>query len=192
MRIASFRRAMRQPPRSKWPGRIAWLVIGGLVVMVATLAVRNVRRHDSLTEWRSQLEATSGRPAWPAWSVEWPSLPVRRPVRHEMPSDLRGPYAFAARERSLLEQIPCYCGCVKQGHRGIVSCFVTGFRADGTPMWTDHAFSCPMCVHIVREVMLMSSKGMKPREIREAIDEQYAEMGLPTKTPMAGHEVAHH
>jgi hypothetical protein len=49
-----------------------------------------------------------------------------------------------------------------------------------------------MCVHIAREVMLMSSKGMSPRNIRQAIDEQYAEIGRPTETPMAGQEIAHH
>ncbi len=192
MRTRSFRRALRKSPASKWPARAGWLVVSVLVLSVVVVVVRNLRRHDALTQWRNELETTSGRPAWPMWAPDWPALPAPRSSRRQLPTDLRGPYAFAARERQLVGQIPCYCGCVKQGHRSNLSCFVNDFRADGTPLWTDHAFSCPMCVHIAREVMLMSAKGMSGEEIRSAIDAQYSEVGRPTDTPMVGRKAAHH
>ena len=181
MRIRSF--SMRQS-RSPWPSRLAWVVIGvGAVFFVAAVA-RNVGRHDSLTEWRQKLEVAAGRPAWPEWSPAWPPLPSPPPRRHEFPQDLHGVYAYAARNQRVLQHIPCYCGCVREGHRSSFNCFVSGFRADGTPIWTDHSFSCPMCVHIAREVMLLSEQGLSLDRIRQEIEARYADQGKGTDTPL--------
>ena len=48
------------------------------------------------------------------------------------------------------------------------------------------------CVHIAREVMLMSSQRMAVREIRAAIDIAYAGIGAPTETPIVGPDAVHH
>ena len=184
MRIRSFSRTMSRPPRSPWPSRLLWTILVVAAVLFVTAVVRNLRRQDSLTQWRQSLEAAAGRPAWPEWSSSWSPLPTpsgRR--RHQLPQDLHGPYAYAATHREVLQQIPCYCGCVREGHRSISSCFVTSVRPDGTPTWTDHSFGCPICVHIVREVLLMSSQGTSLRRIREEIDSHYGMLGEPTKTP---------
>ncbi|HXH23750.1 MAG TPA: PCYCGC motif-containing (lipo)protein [Vicinamibacterales bacterium] len=188
MRIRSFSRVMRQPSRSPWPSRSAWavIVIGALVF--ATVVVRNLLRHDALTEWRRDLETAAGSPAWPAWSPDWPSLPRPATRRHRLPQHLRGPYAYAAHSADVLQHIPCYCGCVREGHRSAVNCFLNGFRPDGTPNWTDHSFNCEMCLHIAREVMLMSSQGLSVQRIREQIDERYRALGQPTNTPLPSHE----
>src|SRR5574338_777969 len=180
MRIRSLSRTMRQPRRSPWPSRLAWAVIAIATVVFVIAAVSNLRRHDALAAWRQGLETASGNPAWPEWSPDWPALPVPPPRRHQIPQDLHGAYAYAARQKQVLRHIPCYCGCVREGHGSVLNCFVSGFRPDGTPVWTDHSFTCPMCVHIAREVMLMSLQRMSLQQIRQEIEKQYGGMGDAT------------
>lgn len=184
MRIRSFSpRSMRRPSRSPWPSRLAWALIAVAAVFFVAAVARNLSRYDSLTQWRQSLEVAAGRPSWPEWSSAWPPLPDPPQRRHQFPQDLDGVYAYAARHQEVLQHIPCYCGCVREGHRSNLNCFVSGFRADGTPIWTDHSFSCPMCVHIAREVMLMSSQGMSLQRIRDEIEKRYRVLGEPTNTP---------
>lgn len=184
MRIRSFTRDPRRRSRSPWPARVAWAVIGVAAVIFLLVVVNNLQRHDALVQWRTELEAAAGSPAWPEWSSTWPELPVPR-RRHRMPGNLRGPYAYAASQREVLQHIPCYCGCADEGHGSNLNCFVKQFRSDGTPVWTDHSFNCEMCVHIAREVMLMSSMGMSLTDIRGVIDHRYAQASRPpTRTPV--------
>ncbi len=187
MGIRSF--AIKNPRRgsSPWPARLVWVVIGAVVLVFVVVAARNLRQQDVLTQWRRSLEAASGYPAWPEWSSSWPALPVPRQRRHQLPQDLHGVYAYAATHREILQYIPCYCACVGEGHGSNWNCFVKGFRADGTPIWTDHSFNCEMCVHIAREAMLMSSQGMSVSTIRAAIDERYGHGHRPTNTPLPSH-----
>lgn len=194
MRIRSFTRDLRRPSRSPWPTRLALAVIGIVVLLIIVVAARNLRRHDALVQWRTDLERAAGSPAWPAWSATWPDLPPPPRRRHRLPVDLRGPYAYAATHPQVLERIPCYCGCVDEGHTSIRSCFVSSFRSDGTPVWTNHSFNCEMCVHIAREVMLMSSRGMSLSDIRSEIDRQYGQGShRPTNTPLpTDQSMSHH
>ena len=183
MRVRSLTRSIRRRPRSPWPARVAWVCVALAAILFATVAVRNLRRHDSLTAWRRNLEIAAGRPAWPSWSGGWPALPTPKRRQRDIPQDLHGAYAFAAQYKDVLQRIPCYCGCVHEGHTSNLNCFVSGFRADGAPVWTDHSFSCPMCVHIAREVMLMSKQGLSVDQIRKEIDGRYGTQGRPTDTP---------
>ena len=186
VRIRSFTRDLRRPSRSPWPTRFAWTAVAAMALLIAVIIARNVSRHDALTRWRMELEVAAGRPDWPAWSAKWPELPVPERRRHDIPTDLHGPYAYAATHPAVLERIPCYCGCASEGHRSNLSCFVAGFRGDGTPIWTDHSFHCEMCVHIAREVMLMTSLGMPLVDVRAAIDQHYSTEShhRPTNTPL--------
>lgn len=186
MRLRSWSRSIRRPSRSPWPSRLVGVVIAITAAFIVVAIARSLRRHDSLTEWRQALEVTAGRPAWPEWSSAWPALPNPPPRRHQLPQDLRGAYAYAVRQRDMLQHIPCYCGCVREGHRSNLSCFVSGFRPDGTPNWTDHSFSCPMCVQIARETMLMSVQGTPLTGIRAEIEKHYRMIGEPTNTPPPG------
>ena len=188
MRIRSFVVRRRNQRASPWWDRAALAVIGLMVVAFAFIAVRNLRRHDALTRWRSALELAAGNPSWPEWSPAWPALPEVPARRARPPQDLRGVYAYAATHADLLAQIPCFCGCAAQGHRSLLNCFVSRFRADGTPAWTDHSFDCEICVHIAREVMLMESQGLQAGQIQAAIDRQYAHGHVRTPTPVASHE----
>ena len=156
------------------------LAVAAAVLLVAV--IRNVSRHDDITRWRAQLEADAGHPAWPAWSPEWPPLPVPARRDRRVPRDLAGPYAFAATHQEVLQRIPCYCGCVREGHNSVLQCYLAGSRADGTPLWTDHSFDCEMCIHIVREVMLMTALRMPIADIRRTIEAKYERVGTPTHT----------
>ena len=155
-------------------------------LVAAILVVRSIRRHDLLIQWRQTLERAAGQPPWPDWSASWAPLPQPRRRANQLPLDLNGPYAFAALHPDVLRHIPCYCGCVHEGHQSNLSCFVERFRPDGTPVWTAHSFDCEMCVHIAREVMLMSSRGVALEVIRAEVDKYYGALGRSTETPMPG------
>lgn len=170
--------------RTSWATRLAWMLSIAFLAVTIAVAVGKLRRRDELSQWRRGLEVRAGNPAWPEWSADWPPLPPAATGLHAA-DDFRGPYAFVARQPDLVRQIPCYCGCVSRRHRSISDCFVTGFRADGRPIWTPHAYECSMCLRIVREVMLMKAIGLPVRDIRAAIDAAYAKAGKPTETSPA-------
>ncbi len=47
-------------------------------------------------------------------------------------------YLYAVEDPQALEYIPCYCGCVNNGHRNNLECYIQGTSADGSPIFTDH------------------------------------------------------
>ena len=176
--FTTFRRSMHG---SKPLHTSVWILGATLLVLLAGVIALSVRRHDALMTWRAGLEESSPNTPWPAWNPSWPNLP--RP-RNATVGDLRGPYAFAALNAERLRFIPCYCGCAREGHRSALECFVKGFTSQGAPIWTEHAFSCPLCVNILREVSLMTSRGMSLRATREAIDKYHRSMfATTTATP---------
>lgn len=69
-----------------------------------------------------------------AWDRSWPSLPASgepgRPIEV-----VRAMYAYAARRPDVLQYMPCYCGCERQGHRSNRDCFVKSKTAAGVPQW---------------------------------------------------------
>ncbi len=178
MRIRTF---SPKAKRSSFP-KVALVVLAIIAALLIAAVIRNVSRHDEITRWRAQLEADAGRPAWPAWSPDWPPLPVPARRDRRLPRDLSGPYAFAATHEEVLQRIPCYCGCVRDGHDSVLQCYLAGSRADGMPLWTNHSFDCEMCIHIVREVMLMTSLRMSIADIRRTIETKYERVGTPTHT----------
>ena len=69
-----------------------------------------------------------------AWDSSWPPLPESgepaRPIEV-----VRAMYASAARRPDVLQHMPCYCGCEKQGHQSNRDCFVKGKTKAGLPKW---------------------------------------------------------
>ena len=162
------------------------VALGLCAVGVATLVVWGVRSHDALASWRQSLEVQGEGVKWPAWDPRWPSLPLLRQPQRTRQIDVTGPAAFAARNAEMMRYIPCYCGACPLDHRSNLNCYVTGFSADGTPRWTDHASTCPICVHVTREVMLMTQKGWSLQKIRDTLDREYDRGGHSpsTSTPL--------
>ncbi|MDQ3803185.1 MAG: PCYCGC domain-containing protein, partial [Acidobacteriota bacterium] len=74
------------------------------------------------------------------WDPSWPPLPASgTPAR---PIELaRAAYAYAARRGDVLQYMPCYCGCERQGHRSNRDCFVKGVTAEGKPRWDEMGFT---------------------------------------------------
>ena len=162
----------------------------GAALLVAVIA-RNIARHDDLVQWRVRLEADAGRPPWPAWSPRWPPLPEPGRLHVRAGRDVSGPYAFAATHQDILKTIPCYCGCVHEGHESVLQCYLSGTRSDGSPIWTDHSFDCELCIHIAREVFLMTSQRLPATQIRAVIESKYRTVGTPTRTPPPSSSDAH-
>ena len=189
MRIRSF--SPRTKGRRSRYGKTGVLLLAVVGVVFVVLVARNISRHDDLVKWRVRLEAEAGNPPWPEWSSKWPPLPQPKRLHVRQAASVTGPYAFAATHQEILRTIPCYCGCVREGHQSVLQCFLSGSSADNSPIWTDHSFDCEMCIHIAREVFLMTSQRLPPRVIRGSIESKYRDVGTPTRTSAPAPD-AHH
>ena len=175
VRVRPQRGRRRRSRTSPWATAAIVFTVVAVVLVIGGLAVRNIRRQDTLLEWRRSLEPPNGRIAWPAWNPAWPPLPTP-PRRDPFLGDLTGPYAFAARRADVLRVIPCYCGCRRIGHQSNAECYLKNARPDGMPVWSDHAFSCDLCVRITEETMLLLDRGLEVSAVRKAIDDHYQDV----------------
>jgi hypothetical protein len=75
-----------------------------------------------------------------AWDPAWPLLP--NPGTPAKPLEqVRAAYAFAVHRPEVMQYMPCYCGCEKQGHRSALDCFVKGRASAGVPQWDGMGFT---------------------------------------------------
>lgn len=190
MRIRDF--SPRTKRRQSQFGKAGLLVLALVAVFLVIVIGRNISRHDELVQWRVRLEAEAGNPPWPEWSPTWPDLPQPKRLHVRPAASVVGPYAFAATHQDTMRTIPCYCGCVREGHESVLQCFLSGSRNDGSPIWTDHSFDCELCIHIAREVFLLTSQRMSATGIRAVIESKYRNSGTPTRTPPNGGSGGHH
>ncbi len=96
-----------------------------------------------------------------------------------LPPDVAARFRFAEDHQSLLDDLPCYCGCGKSlGHRNLTQCFV---GEDGT--YQAHGAGCEICQGETKYAELLLDRGLEPRIIRQFIDTMYARYGAPTDTP---------
>jgi hypothetical protein len=63
--------------------------------------------------------------AWPN-DDRWPDL------FGQAPANVRDLYRYAAANQDVLKWLPCFCGCVEQGHTSNFDCFVKQVRGDGS------------------------------------------------------------
>lgn len=95
-------------------------------------------------------------------------------------------YTYAALHPEILEQIPCYCGCVNHGsegseyrpHRFNRDCFI-----NDKGEYDSHAAYCDICIGIAIKVQDYLASGMTLKEARTKIDAEYSLKGEGTKTP---------
>ncbi len=58
----------------------------------------------------------------------------------DAPAEVKEAYRFAIANKELLEQIPCFCGCVNVGHTSNYACYVAEDGGPGTILqFDDHA-----------------------------------------------------
>lgn len=117
-----------------------WALVGALLLIGAAV-VSTVIRHERQLTFEQEMTHAVVPPHLTEWDPGWPSLP-RVDERPAQPLDVvRAAYAFAARKADVLQYVPCYCGCERQGHRSNLDCYVSGRSARGTPQWDAHAFT---------------------------------------------------
>lgn len=75
-----------------------------------------------------------------AWDPAWPSLPNSGTPAQPI-EQVHAAYAFALRRPEVMQYMPCYCGCEKQGHRSVRDCFVKGQSSEGIPKWDGMGFT---------------------------------------------------
>lgn len=91
-------------------------------------------------------------------------------------------YRIAVAYPEVLEFVPCYCGCKQDAERyqSLKDCFID--RKTGE--YDEHAAGCAICLEEAIDIGQWKKEGLSTKEIRQRIDEQYAERGEPTDTPM--------
>ena len=113
-------------------------------------------------------------------------LPALPRVSYEPPRPqayVQQVYEFAARHPEVLQYVPCYCGCEREGHTANHSCFVKSRAADGrVTEWDSHGLGCTVCLDVAHDAMTLFTAGTKTAAIREAIDKKYAS-NFPSSTP---------
>jgi hypothetical protein len=93
-------------------------------------------------------------------------------------------YHFAAEHPEILSYVPCFCGCERAGHKGNHDCFVKSRAVNGDVLeWDEHGVECAVCIDVATKSRQMYSSGASARDIRAAIEKQYA--GAPAHTPTA-------
>ncbi len=88
-------------------------------------------------------------------------------------------YRAAAKHTELFTVLPCYCGCVGQGHQNLKECFI---KPDGTS--EQHAAGCDVCVREAVLAAQLKESGKDAKEIRTQIDARFKGFGKPTDTAM--------
>lgn len=115
--------------------------------------------------------------------VEWPDYVT------EAGPEVQSLYEFQVTHGELMRYMPCFCGCGDNvGHRNNRDCFIEDVRDDGSVEFDPMAPSCEVCLGVAATARQMSEDGASPREIRAAIDAEYAaniETSTPTPYPPA-------
>lgn len=102
------------------------------------------------------------------------------------PPTVQEAYRFAAANPEVLENYPCYCGCVNMGHASNRDCYIKNIQADGTIEFDNHANGCTLCVDITQDVMRLMRDGKDVATIRDYVDSTYSPFGPGTDTPAVG------
>jgi hypothetical protein len=71
--------------------------------------------------------------AWPA-EDRWPEIFL------QAPASAQEAYRFAVANQDLLQWMPCFCGCVDQGHTSNFDCYVQEVRGDGSVLLDSMSF----------------------------------------------------
>ena len=124
---------------------------------------------------------TAGCAANPTHDVKMAPMNMLPAKMRSAPTTVREAYQFAVANPDALKNVPCYCGCGAMGHTSNYSCYVKESKADGTPVFDEHALGCSLCVDISQDVMRMTKDGRAPPAIRASILSSYSKFGPPNQ-----------
>lgn len=176
---------------------VPWIVAGALAT-VATLAIRLAARRAPAPTWARQLLvgaiALASVGAFAAWSIPrygpeatgpWEVGELRADGLRIVPTppgdarDVLGPdvlgheghrerYAVARRIPGILNQLYCWCGCVKQGrHRSALACYEDA-----------SAQNCAVCQGTARVAWKEVRRGVTdPARVQRAVDRAWGPTG---------------
>lgn len=113
-------------PRSNARGRRG-LLFGAAAALLVGACERRIAKSGLDEPPPGGLAARPERGAWPV---------AYQRARQEV----QQAYAYAATYYDVLRFIPCYCGCVSDGHRSNYDCYVREKRADGWVVLDTHGF----------------------------------------------------
>src|SRR5216684_2373175 len=85
--------------------------------------------------FEKQARQVSDDAEFAVWDPSWPELPGASGFASHPIEFIRAAYAFAARRPDVVQYLPCYCGCEKQGHQSLQFCFVKKRTASGIAQW---------------------------------------------------------
>jgi uncharacterized protein with PCYCGC motif len=118
-----------------------------------------------------------------------PPIPFRGYAPPRPPEVIAAAYHFAAEHPEILSYVPCFCGCERSGHQGNHDCFVKSRAANGDVIeWDEHGIECAVCIDVATRSRQMHTSGASARDIRAAIEKEYASATLMTPT---AHPPAH-
>ncbi|MFQ6136551.1 MAG: PCYCGC motif-containing (lipo)protein [Candidatus Hydrothermarchaeales archaeon] len=89
-------------------------------------------------------------------------------------------YTIATQIPEVLEKMPCYCSCVRIGHKSLKNCFISDNEG-----YAEHGAHCDLCVSEALDVDRWRDSGLSLKDMRSRIDEKYGggRFGEPTDTP---------
>jgi hypothetical protein len=165
----------REPPLSNAKAVILTGIGATILVVMTTMTFMRQERLLKYPggEWKSL-----------PWNPAWPPLPVVSGIRQLRIDIARAVYSFAGVKPEVLEYIPCFCGCVSQGHQSNHDCYVKRRSEGGRVVeWDGHGLVCPLGPDITGDVMLWHEKGRPLSRIRNDIDREFSGRGPATATP---------
>src|SRR5260370_39792713 len=131
--------------RGWWLVAVGFIAIGVAIITVKFAANSGSTRHTPSTVKDITIPAVEPSSSDAAWDPSWPSLPgsdqPARPIEV-----VRAAYAYAARRGDVLQYMPCYCGCERQGHRSNRDWFGKSMTATGKPQWDSMGYTRSACL----------------------------------------------
>lgn len=117
-----------------------WLLVMGFALLLVLL-FRNIARYDAMLETAQQPKSLMVRTADTVWDSTWQPLPATTELPLRPVEEVRALYAYAARRGDLLQYVPCFCGCERDGHHSNHACYIKGRADAANPRWDMHAFT---------------------------------------------------
>jgi hypothetical protein len=119
-------------PAGRWARPPVWFGIAFALILIIALAWGSY-----FEQQRTDMQSAS---AFAAWDSGWPPLPASAIPSYPIQA-IRAAYAFAFRRPDVVEHLPCYCGCERQGHGSLHMCFVKGRTTSGQPEWDEMGYT---------------------------------------------------